>query len=99
MAGRGVTGEVINFGDVDTVLGRDLGEGTFGVVREIRHKTRDITVAVKIIRDNIREDERKSLVREVATIQQAGDCNTIVVRHAKCSPLITCNRSVKTGPN
>lgn len=57
----------------------EIGHGTFGSVRSIVHKATGAKMAVKLLRDSMKPDERKKLLTEIKMIQDAIECSTIVV--------------------
>lgn len=64
--------------EADVLILDELGEGQYGSVKKVRLKSRGVELAVKVMRDNIKPDERKNLVREINTIRRAQACPTIV---------------------
>jgi serine/threonine protein kinase len=63
----------------DVLILDELGEGQYGSVKRVRLKANvKLELAVKVMRDNIKPDERKNLVREINTIRLAQECPSIV---------------------
>eukprot|EP00051_Salpingoeca_urceolata_P017848 m.246198 g.246198 ORF g.246198 m.246198 type:complete len:301 (-) comp19062_c1_seq3:85-987(-) len=48
-----------------------LGQGTFGIVRQLKHKPTRLDLAVKQMRDSMKPQERTQLVREITLARDA----------------------------
>jgi serine/threonine protein kinase len=73
-----VGGQEYGCGEGEFEMMSELGAGSFGTVKKVRHKKADVLMAVKEMRDSMDQREREKLAEDIHIVRNARECPQII---------------------